>query len=83
MYSFEKDLIKAGRVIQIWKGPFKVDGRRRRRRRRIGNPVVDIAAQIGFGWLGLRFKLGLGCSLIEYPVSGFSLCISQNFLCIF
>ena len=28
--KFENDLIKSGWVIHIWKGPFKVDRRRRR-----------------------------------------------------
>ena len=41
---FEKDLIKTGWVIHFRKGPFKVDGRGRRR---IGNAVVDLAAQFG------------------------------------
>ena len=31
----------------------------------IGNAVVDFAAQFGFGWFWLGFKLGLGCSLID------------------
>ena len=58
--KLEQDLIKT--ELFTTENPSKVDGRRRRR---IGNAVVDFAAQFGFGWLWLGFQLGLGCSLTE------------------